>query len=84
MKKNKTKKIDSQQLDTTGLFYSSIWFYQVELCVTFLQSQQKRTPARELRGALTFSQKTYRSTECRKYQQLLVFYTTAYTVQLRT
>lgn len=32
-----------------------------------------------------FSQKTqYPSTECRKYQQLLVFYTTAYTVQLRT
>lgn len=43
----------SQQLDKTGLFYSSIWFYQVELRGSVLQSPQKRnTLAPELRGQL--------------------------------
>lgn len=37
----KKNEIDSQQLDTTGLFYSSIWFHQLELHVTILQSQLK-------------------------------------------
>lgn len=38
----KKNEIDSQQLDTTSLFHSSIWFYQVELRGTILQSQEKR------------------------------------------
>lgn len=47
---NKRNEIESQQLDTTGLFYSSIWFYQVELFVTILQFSS--VLARELRGLL--------------------------------
>lgn len=53
----KKNEIDSQQLNTTGLFYSSIWFYQVELCVTILQSQQKNSGSRAERAALPSARK---------------------------